>query len=236
MGNSSLLLSRTSCKLSTHPIKSESERADLIALFKDFTSEMMFNTRLKQIDAHGYIHYQTSLNTMKEERQRGKLREDGDKSRERKIWRIYSLLYFNLASTVFRLKFSCFIIIIPKTPSTKIWTTYSTTNLKASNPSPTTGSMSPSAEPMRPFATRWPMMRQIRRTMSGSMLLTFAATSAKRIGNSTTCSSLPASTCRTWIWSSSSSSIVSNYPWKFWKRPFSATVLRPSLPTALTLL
>lgn len=47
MANTSTLLPKTSCKLSTHPLKSESDRADLLALFKDFTSEMMFNMRLK---------------------------------------------------------------------------------------------------------------------------------------------------------------------------------------------
>jgi cytochrome c2 len=65
MGNTSSLLPKTSCKLSSHPIRSESDRADLLALFKDFTSEMIFNVRLKEVDKLGYNRYQTSLHTAK---------------------------------------------------------------------------------------------------------------------------------------------------------------------------
>lgn len=85
MGNTSLLLPKTSCKLSTHPLKSEADRADLLALFKEFTAEMMFNVRLKEVSRGGYDRFQTNLHTMKEERERGRMREESDKNRERKI-------------------------------------------------------------------------------------------------------------------------------------------------------
>jgi cytochrome c2 len=65
MGNTSLLLPKTSCRLSTHPLKNESDRADLLALFKDFTSELKFNMRLKEVEKGGYVRYQTTLHTMK---------------------------------------------------------------------------------------------------------------------------------------------------------------------------
>lgn len=38
MGNTKLLLPKTNCWLATHPLRDESDRADLLALFKDFTS------------------------------------------------------------------------------------------------------------------------------------------------------------------------------------------------------
>lgn len=81
MANTSSLVPKTNCKLASHPLKSEEDRADLLALFRDFTAEMTFNMRLKQIEAHGYIRYQTQLNTMKDERLRGKMREESEKSR-----------------------------------------------------------------------------------------------------------------------------------------------------------
>lgn len=85
MGNTKLLLPKTSCWLATHPLRDESDRADLLALFKDFTSELMFNMRLKQVEKHGYIRYQTDLNSHRQERLRGQQREQSDKSRERKL-------------------------------------------------------------------------------------------------------------------------------------------------------
>jgi hypothetical protein len=35
-------------------------------MFKEFTSEMMFNMRLKEVNQAGYDRYQTTLHTMKE--------------------------------------------------------------------------------------------------------------------------------------------------------------------------
>jgi hypothetical protein len=85
MGNTSLLLPKTSCRLSVQPLKNEADRADLLALFREFTSEMIFNIRLKEVSKGGYDQYQTNLHTMKEERERGKMREESDRNRERKI-------------------------------------------------------------------------------------------------------------------------------------------------------
>ncbi len=66
MGNAALLLPKTTCRLATHPLRSEGDRADLLAMFKEFTAEMIFNTRLKQVEQSGYDRYQTTLHTMKE--------------------------------------------------------------------------------------------------------------------------------------------------------------------------
>lgn len=46
---------------------------------------MIFNMRLKEVKKGGYDRYQTSLHTLKAERERGKMREESDRSRERKI-------------------------------------------------------------------------------------------------------------------------------------------------------
>jgi cytochrome c2 len=47
MADPSSLVPKTTCGLSKHPLTSESERADLITMFREFTIEMTFNVRLK---------------------------------------------------------------------------------------------------------------------------------------------------------------------------------------------
>jgi hypothetical protein len=63
MGDTTLLLPKTQCRLATRPLKSEADRADLLALFKDFTAELIFNMRLKEVSKGGYDRYQTTLCT-----------------------------------------------------------------------------------------------------------------------------------------------------------------------------
>lgn len=66
MADTKPFLPKTSCRLSTHPLRSEADRADLLAMFKEFTSEMIFNMRLKEVHKLGYDRYQTTLHTMRE--------------------------------------------------------------------------------------------------------------------------------------------------------------------------
>lgn len=46
---------------------------------------MIFNVKLKEINRAGYDRYQTTLHSMKEERERGKAREESEKRRENPI-------------------------------------------------------------------------------------------------------------------------------------------------------
>ena len=66
MGDTSLLLPKTSCRLTTNPLRSEADRADLLAMFKEFTSETVFNMRLKEVNKLGYDRFQTNLYTTRE--------------------------------------------------------------------------------------------------------------------------------------------------------------------------
>lgn len=85
MGNAASLLPFSKCKLWKSPLQSEADRADLINLFREFTTELAFNVRLKEIQSKGYNNFQTNLHAAKEERARGRQREESEVKRERKI-------------------------------------------------------------------------------------------------------------------------------------------------------
>lgn len=75
MADPSSLVKGTTCGLIKKPIKNEEDRADLIALFREFTREMKFYIKLKEIQRVGYTQYQSNLHAVKEEKQRGRLIE-----------------------------------------------------------------------------------------------------------------------------------------------------------------
>jgi len=59
MSNPTSLFKNSTCRLQRSPLANEEDRADLITLFREFTTEMSFNVRLKEIQRAGYDHYQT---------------------------------------------------------------------------------------------------------------------------------------------------------------------------------
>lgn len=78
MDNPSNLVPKTTCDLLKNPLRSEQDRADLIAMFREYTSQMIFNVRMKEIQRVGYTVYQSNLHVEQKQRQRGKMRDKRD--------------------------------------------------------------------------------------------------------------------------------------------------------------
>jgi hypothetical protein len=85
MGNPTSLFKNSTCRLQKSPLVSEEDRADLITLFREFTNEMSFNVRLKEIQRKGYDYYQTQLHATREQQIRGLMRQKSDANREKKV-------------------------------------------------------------------------------------------------------------------------------------------------------